>query len=311
MKLARREKLTIAIGLIIVLAVLGRQLLQRDPSVANADAETLAGALQTIDTYDGLRRQIERLQEDLGVEAPVVSIAGQEAAIRTDLSERAKKLGLKLAGMRQVETGSGRARSGRVRTVEFRLDLNGQFEGLMKLVHSLEHAKIPYIVREMKVEAGAKGAGGAQRGGDQNKQKKPDGNVSVTMRVQSYLFPKVFLSEVEEKPKTDSGPAPQGQPQPHDETPQATPAQAASQPTSDTQAAVTPTPSPATTPATEDSPGKTGRLIIKMHGQTIIFDRTNRTVTVNGETHELTDEQFEQAEEQLENLPADAEVIEE
>ena len=94
MKLARREKLTIAIGLIIVLAVLGRQLLQRDPSVANADAETLAGALQTIDTYDGLRRQIERLQEDLGVEAPVVSIAGQEAAIRTDLSERAKKLGL-------------------------------------------------------------------------------------------------------------------------------------------------------------------------------------------------------------------------
>ena len=203
MSLQRREVWTISVGAAIVVAVLGFQVLRSGSGGSDLRAaDTIGGALDRIEEHDRLKASVLRLAEELEVEVTEENAGDQETKIRQDLAARATAGGLRFSSLRRSDTSSRRVESA-VKTIQFRLEVSGRFESVMGLVHGLEEAPIPYLLKELQFESasaqsarggtpqsGTAGAGRtASPGGGGRGGSGARGNVRATFKILSYIFP--------------------------------------------------------------------------------------------------------------------------
>lgn len=213
----QREKITVACGALIVVAVLGWRIFRTDGAAVAGDTSSIAGAIAAIRRADTTRSSVVKLTNELAVAIPQLTVAEQEAAIRVDLASKAQSLGIQMLSQKGIKS-SARGTSKAVQLVQYRLEMFGQFDAFMKLVAALEKSPIPYVIREVNFESTQRapgenrpngqqggggggdgqpggGGGGPQGGGGGGgrngggPQQPPTGKVNVTMRIQSYLFP--------------------------------------------------------------------------------------------------------------------------
>ena len=234
MSLQRREVWTIGVGAAIVVAVLGFQVLRNGSGGSDLRAaDTIRGALDRIEEHDRLKASVLRLAEELKIEVTEENAGDQETKIRQDLAARATAGGLRFSSLRRSDTSSRRVESA-VKTIQFRLEVSGRFESVMGLVHGLEEAPIPYLLKELQFESasaqsarggtpqsGTAGAGRtASPGGGGRGRSGARGNVRATFKIQSYIFPEGLEkpepveeeepeSNEEEKSEPDEGEKPE------------------------------------------------------------------------------------------------------
>lgn len=285
-------------GAVVVLVVLVWRLGGALSSgAAAAEAGSIDSALGRIEQHNRLRDLVKAEAESLGIEIPDVAGGEQETKIRKDLAQRAGKFGLGLSSVRRIEVGSTRRRK-RSPAIEFRLELGGKFDKFMEFVHALENAPIPYVLSEAKIDTTAKGG---NQGGGQNRK----GDVRVSLKVKSYLFPNVKLTEKAEEKPPAAAPTPQasaeGTPVAEESVPEEAPASEDVKPQTTPAQTSTPTPAPTQAP-------RSGRKVIKFNGQIMGYLEGTTFTSVDGQTREVSQEELDQI---TGSLPDGMEIVDE
>lgn len=174
-----REKVMVAAGCVLVLAVVAWKLLGPGGSASAGDGTTIDGAIAQLQQAAQVKDSVGGLIRELGIEIPKNIPAEQESQIRVDLARKAQECNILVISQKGIESS---ARGNSVKTVQmlqYRLDLYGQFDSFMKFINALEKSPIPYVVREAQFEnspkapMGGDGQGGqdaSQGGGDPNAQ---------------------------------------------------------------------------------------------------------------------------------------------
>ncbi len=195
MKLQRREWITIAAGAAIALSAI----LWRAAGSDSGETGSLAEAFDRLNEYRRLELSVEQMSAQLKVDIPRVTTPDQEVLIRRELAQ--------LAGRHQLQISSTRLGAVRgqrpgdpIRALRFRLEGTGPFPSLVNFIHALEQSKIPFAVRDLEIKPpGAAAQEGAQPGrpapgGRGGRGGQGDGTVSVSMQVEAWVFPQVFVS---------------------------------------------------------------------------------------------------------------------
>ena len=148
----QREKITVIVGVLIAVTVLGWRLLRSDPTLATSDTNTIPGAIGRIQLGETLHASVEGLARELTVAIPQASLAEQESAIRTDLARKAQELGIQLVSQKGIESAARGGVSKSVQMLQYRLEMNGQFDAFMKFINAVEKSPIPYTIREVNFQ---------------------------------------------------------------------------------------------------------------------------------------------------------------
>jgi hypothetical protein len=302
MKLQKREIQTIVGG---VLAVAGLWLYQTVASYAASDSgDSLGAMLVRVQAFDKLSKDLSTQARRLHLTIPVVGPAEQEAQIRATLARLAQSSGVQLGSIKSQERSSRLASS--QSSLDFQLDAGGNYESALKFINALENDDTPFQVSDLRIEAGRADRGGnsggrpsgARGGGSSGGQRNPDGNVTMDLKVRSYLFQRVI--EDKNAPKPEATPRPERPSRP-EATPAPTPAPTPSGEPQKEEKKATPTPTPTPEPAVETEAPRpaTGvrRFTMNMGGQSMkvsVEGRTAKIVMPDGseQTHELSDEEY-------------------
>ena len=208
MTLNTREKRTIGIGAAALAVVFLYSVFFSDSDgSAMAARDTLAGAFDRIEEYERKRDSVARLSEELGVKIPSVAPTEQEVRIREDLQTKSRTNGLALGNLKLIDTGR-RNSEAQAKPIRFRIELKGNFESVIGFIYALENADVPYVVSDVQINSstaanrssrgGPQGAAAPQNSGTPQPSgrggRSPTGQVSVTMKVQSYVFPDVAIA---------------------------------------------------------------------------------------------------------------------
>jgi hypothetical protein len=183
----KREKITIAVGSgIVVVGLLVRLAMA---GAGGGGGGAVEAEIAKIRSHNRLKASVEMKASELGIEIPRTDLTAQESAMRQTLSELSGRAGFGLGAVKRLE--SGRSASGAPATsVVFRFDGNGQFNDLMKFINEIEHSKVPYNIRELRV--GVPQQGGGQQNGRRRGGGGEPGMVQASFEIESYLFHKVF-----------------------------------------------------------------------------------------------------------------------
>lgn len=210
MKLAKREIYVIAGGAALLAGAIGHRVWSSRAASAAAQDE-IPGALARIRQTGALKKSVESIADELGVQIPDVPSGEQEGRIRENLGSLAQASGMVLRSVRRTADTS-HSKSGPLKPIEFRLDLVGPFDSLMKYVFALEHAPTPYVVAEANIDSTSRRSRQSDEPppiptppptppppGMEAEMPEPPlptgpGVVRATMKVQSYIFPEVVLA---------------------------------------------------------------------------------------------------------------------
>jgi hypothetical protein len=286
MKLKQREIIVIAAGVAIVL---GAWLMKPGAArAAGAASGSLAALLATIDNYGKIEEGVRRAAETLHVTLPRVEPADQEVHIREALARLSQSSKMKMGALKRLDNSSRRTKA--QAAVDFQFDLTGQYDDLVKFVHAMESDTVPFQIAELRIESGG-GEEGGRRGGN----KQADGKVRSSIKVRSYIFPRVIPEKKaeEEKPKetarrprraaTEDEPEATPTPKPSEDRPAGA--------TEEKKEEATPTPTPqAEMPQTQPTGRK--RFVMRVQGQEFQISVEGRTVTMNGQSREMSDEEY-------------------
>lgn len=281
-----REKRTIGIGAAALAVVFLYSVFFSDSDgSAMAARDTIAGAFDRIEDYERKRASVARLSGELGIKIPSVAPTEQEVKIREDLQTKSRTTGLALGDLKLIDTGR-RGSEAQAKPIRFRLELKGKFESIIGFIYALENADVPYVVSDVQINSST-AANRSSRSGPQaagapqvpatpqpsgRRGRSPTGQVSVTMKVQSYVFPDVAIAE---KPPEEKG----AEPTPENEGVEPAAEEEAAEPDASTP------PTPTETPEPDAAlPGGLEEVIIEFKSGADIQVFSHGEITISPET---------------------------
>lgn len=170
MKMQPREKITVALGVAIVLGSLLYGLASRRSAfAAPAAAGSAQQQIEIVREYQTLSRSVDDLSRQLQITVPAAALDDQEMGIRQTLATLAQQKGVNISSIRRLEGGA--TRNAGLKPIQFQLDFAAPYTSLVRFMVAVEHAPTPCLVLNYSLAVGG------------------PGQVQGTMEVQGYLFP--------------------------------------------------------------------------------------------------------------------------